>query len=121
LLFLSRLGSIPDEHTEAAAVDGASWLQTLRWVVLPNLRSMIGIVVLLSMIDSLKVFNTVWVTTEGGPAHATEVLSTWSYFNVFSINKVGYGDAIAVVLLALAFLLIGSWAMWSRRENKRNA
>ena len=58
-----------------------------------------------SAIDSLKVFATVYVTTAGGPNHATEVLSTWAFFQAFSGNEVGYGSAILVVLLAVTLSL----------------
>ena len=121
LLFLSRLGLIPDDQWDAASVDGASYLQTLRRVVLPQMQSVIGIVLLLSLIDCTKVFNTVYVMTAGGPNHATEVLSTWSYTNAFAQNDVGYGDAVATVLLAVAFVFIIAWGAWMRWSTRRAA
>ncbi len=120
LLFIARLGMIPEDQWDSAAVDGASRTQTFRWVIFPALRSMAAVVVLLTLIDCLKVFNTVFVMTQGGPNHATEVLSTWAYTNVFANNEVGYGDAVAVVLLGVALLFIFAWAFWMRREAARN-
>jgi raffinose/stachyose/melibiose transport system permease protein len=119
LLFISRLGLIDDDQWDAASVDGASYLQTLWSVVLPQMQSVIGIVLLLALIDCTKVFNTVFVMTSGGPNHATEVLSTWSYTKAFGESDVGYGDAIATVLLAVAFVFIVGWALWMRWSAKR--
>lgn len=62
-------------------------------------------VLLLAAIDSLKLFAIVYVMTKGGPNHHSEVLSTWAYFQAFTANKVGYGNAILVVLLAITFTL----------------
>ena len=120
LLFIARLGTIPDEQWDAAAVDGASRPQTLRFVIFPALRGITGVVVLLTLIDCLKVFNTIFVMTSGGPNHATEVLSTWAYDNVFENNQVGYGDAVAVVLLVVALVFIGAWGLWTRRQKLRD-
>jgi raffinose/stachyose/melibiose transport system permease protein len=104
-LFVAKLTTIPEELTEAAAVDGASTLETIRHVTLPLLRSTIGMVVLLAAIHSLRLFEIVYVMTSGGPVHHSEVLSSWAYFQAFTANKVGYGSAVLVALLAITFVL----------------
>jgi raffinose/stachyose/melibiose transport system permease protein len=109
LIYISRLVAIPDDLSEAARVDGASRWQEIRRVTIPLLRSTTGTVMLLAGIDSLKVFTTVYVMTRGGPDHATEVLSTWGYSQAFTQNDVGYGSAIMVVLLAIAFVFAFVW------------
>jgi raffinose/stachyose/melibiose transport system permease protein len=109
LIFIARLVAIPDDLSEAARVDGATRWQEISRVTIPLLRSTTGTVMLLAGIDSLKVFTTVYVMTRGGPDHATEVLSTWGYSQAFSQNDVGYGSAIMVVLLAIAFVFAFVW------------
>jgi len=104
-IFLSSLASLPKDVSEAAKVDGASAVQEAIHVTIPQLRDTIRLVLLLAAIDSLKVFATVFVTTGGGPNHSTEVLSTWAYFQAFTNNRVGYGNAILVVLLLVTFVL----------------
>jgi len=121
LLFLSRLVALPKDLSEAAVVDGATAFQELRYVTLPQLSSVIGIVTLLSIIDSLKVFATVYVMTNGGPNHATEVLSTWGYFQAFSQSQVGYGSAVLVVLLFFTFLVTVAWMIFLRPRTERNS
>jgi raffinose/stachyose/melibiose transport system permease protein len=104
-LFITRLIAIPQELHDAAFVDGASGRQDIWYVTLPLLKSTAAMVVLLAAIESLKAFALIYVMTNGGPNHQSEVLSTWAYFNAFTANKVGYGSAILVVLLLITFCL----------------
>lgn len=104
-LFISRLVSISPELHEAAYADGAGILQDIWHITLPLLKPTAAMVLLLSAIDSLKLFANVYVITKGGPNHASEVLSSWAYFQAFTANKVGYGSAILIVLLIITFIL----------------
>jgi raffinose/stachyose/melibiose transport system permease protein len=104
-LFIARLMAIPQELKEAAAIDGAGEIRTIWHVVLPQLKSTISMVVLLAAINSLKMFELVYVMTRGGPNHASEVVATWGYFQGFTASRVGYGSATLVVLLVLTFVL----------------
>lgn len=104
-LFISRLIAIPQDLHDAAFVDGANAWQDILHVTLPLMKSMVAMVVLLASIEALKMFSLVYVMTKGGPNHATEVLSTWAYFQAFTANKIGYGSAILVVLLVITFIL----------------
>ena len=104
-LFISRLIAIPQDLHDAAFVDGANGWQDILHITLPLMKSMVAMVVLLASIESLKLFSIVYVMTKGGPNHATEVLSTWAYFQAFTANNVGYGSAILVVLLIITFIL----------------
>jgi raffinose/stachyose/melibiose transport system permease protein len=105
LLFVARLAAIPRDLRDAASVDGASWWQETRLVVVPLLRTTTVMIALLATIDSLKVFATIYTMTRGGPNHASEVLSTWGYFQAFTANQVGYGSAILLVLLVITMIL----------------
>lgn len=104
-LFISRLIAIPQDLHDAAFVDGATGWQDILHITLPLMKSMVAMVVLLASIEALKLFSIVYVMTKGGPNHATEVLSTWAYFQAFTANNVGYGSAILVVLLIITFIL----------------
>ena len=104
-LFISRLIAIPQDLHDAAFVDGANGWQDILHITLPLMKSMVAMVVLLASIEALKLFSIVYVMTRGGPNHATEVLSTWAYFQAFTANNVGYGSAILVVLLVITFAL----------------
>jgi raffinose/stachyose/melibiose transport system permease protein len=104
VIFIAALQSVDEEYFEAAKIDGASRLQQLRHVLLPFVRRPMTVVILVNAIGALQVFDLVFITTNGGPANATLVLSVYVYQNVFQILNVGYGSANAVAL-ALAVVL----------------
>jgi ABC-type sugar transport system permease subunit len=104
-LFIVRIMAIPDELFEAAAADGARRLRTMWHVTIPLIRPTIVMVVMLTAIESLKLFDLIYVMTNGGPGNATEVLSHYAYLQNFQNNNVGYGSALLVVLLAMCLLL----------------
>jgi len=107
VMILAGLQAIPREQYEAAAVDGASRWSSFRYVTLPHLRYVISIGLVLDTIWTFKYFDLVQVMTGGGPANATEVLTTLVYRNAFEYFKFGYAAAIAVMmfLVLLAFTL----------------
>ena len=108
LILLAGLQGISDDLYEAAQVDGASAWQQFRHITLPLLTPALLLALLFRTIDSLRVFDLVFVMTQGGPADATNVLQFYGYKKTFAEGMVGYGSAIAVAvfLLALALSLI---------------
>ena len=104
-LFVAGLKSIPREYYEAASIDGANAWQRFWSITLPALRPVTAVVVTLASINTLKLFDLVYVMTAGGPNHSSEVLTTWMYQQGFKFNNMGYGSAIAVVLLIVTFVL----------------
>jgi len=117
-LFITQLITIPQELHEAAYIDGANGRQDIWYLTLPLLKSTAAMVVLLAAIESLKAFALIYVMTNGGPNHQSEVLSTWAYFNGFTANKVGYGSAILVFLLIITFAL--AYIQVTRFQRKDN-
>lgn len=117
-VFLSSMASLPDDVFEAAKVDGAAPWQEVLYVLLPMLAPAVRLVILLAAIESLKVFATVYVATGGGPDHATEVLSTWAYFQAFTGNRVGYGSAVMTVLLIFTLILAIFYVRANTREER---
>lgn len=104
LLYYAALQGLPSELVEAATVDGALWWNRLRYVVIPYLRPVIAVVVVLNLIGGWKVFDLVWVLTQGGPNHGSEVLATDLYNEAFKLSSFGYSSAIGVVIMALALV-----------------
>lgn len=104
-LFVAGLKSLDENLIEAARLDGATSWQAFWFVTFPQLRPVTLMVATLVSINMLKLFDLVYVMTGGGPQHATEVLNTFSYYQGFQYNSVGYGAAIAVVLLFITFAL----------------
>ena len=106
VIFLAGLTSIPSELTEAAEIDGASYSKSLRYVVIPLLSPATIVVVALSIINSLKSFDVVYMMTQGGPFHTTDTLAMFMYLETFKKYYMGYGSAIAVVLFLIAMIII---------------
>jgi raffinose/stachyose/melibiose transport system permease protein len=108
LLMLAGLQGVPEELSEAASIDGASWWQTQRYVTLPLLGPTVRIWAFLSMIGSLQLFDMVWVLTGGGPVNATVTMATYMVQYGFQRSQLGFGSAVAVLLfvISLIFALI---------------
>lgn len=104
LLYLAGLQTIPKEILEAAETDGATALQRFRFVLWPMLKDTTFVVLAITFINSLKVYDIVYVMTYGGPANTTQVLGTWMYFLTYNFNRIGLGTAIAVVLFGLTLI-----------------
>jgi raffinose/stachyose/melibiose transport system permease protein len=101
VIFLAGLQGIPEETLEAAAIDGAGPVRRFWSVVRPLLAPAITINVMLSLIGGFKLFDQVWVMTQGGPGGATHTISTLMFVNAFQLGRFGYGAALAVVLTIL--------------------
>jgi raffinose/stachyose/melibiose transport system permease protein len=118
VLFLAGLQNIPRELTEAARIDGANTTQVFRHVTLPGLRPAIVIVIVLTIINSLKAFELIVGTTGGGPAQQTQVLALWSYTQSFANHDFGAGNAVATVLLVLTLVVVLPYLGWSMRRGR---
>jgi multiple sugar transport system permease protein len=101
LIFLAGLQAIPEEPYEAALIDGSSAWQTFRHVTLPLLKPAILIVLLLRTMDLLRVFDQIFILTEGGPGFATETVSLYIYRTAFRFSNFGYAAAMSFVLLVI--------------------
>jgi multiple sugar transport system permease protein len=107
LLYLAGLKNIDPSLLDAAQVDGANGWNLFRRIIFPLLTPVTVIVVVISIIDSLRAFDLVYVMTRGGPANASQVLANFMYIESFNNYKMGYGASIAVILflISLAFIL----------------
>ena len=101
LLIFAGLQSIPNTVYEAAAIDGAKPIQTFTKVTLPLLRPVLALVLVLTVTGSFQVFDTVAVTTQGGPVNASRVMQFYIYQKAFNEQEFGYGSALAMVLFVI--------------------
>jgi multiple sugar transport system permease protein len=101
LVLLAGLQAIPQEPYEAALIDGSTRWQTFRHVTLPLLKPAILVVLLLRTMDLLRVFDQVFILTEGGPGFGTEMISLYIYRTAFRFFDFGYAAAMSFVLLLL--------------------
>lgn len=105
LLLLAALQSLPVEPFEAARVDGASAWQTFRLVTWPLLKPAVLVALLLRTMDLLRVFDQIFILTQGGPGFATETASLFIYRTAFRFYDLGYAAVLSFVLLAMTLAL----------------
>lgn len=105
ILYYAGLQNVPVTLLEAAKLDGASYLNQIRHIVIPALYPIISVVMLLNIIGGLRIFDIVYVMTRGGPNRATEVLATYMYEQGFQLNAMGVASAIAVIIILLAIIV----------------
>jgi len=107
-LYLAGLKGVDPSLIDASKVDGCNSWQAFRNVIFPLLSPITVVVVVISIIDSLRSFDLVFVMTRGGPANSSSVLANFMYIEAFNNYKMGYGAAIAVVLflISAAFIFV---------------
>jgi ABC-type sugar transport system permease subunit len=106
ILFLAGLQSVDPFLVEASKIDGANAWQTFLHVIMPQLRPITVVVVVISIIDSLRAFDLVSVMTRGGPFNQSSVLANYMYIQSFNNYKMGYGAAISVILFLISLVFI---------------
>jgi multiple sugar transport system permease protein len=105
LVMLGGLASIPRETQEAARVDGASSWAVFRDITLPQLKPVIGIVLLLKTVFALKAFDTIYTLSNGGPGTSTQTLAYFVFQTAFNYYDMGYAAASAYILTAVLMVL----------------
>ena len=120
LLLYSALQDVPVEVKEAAVIDGAGPWQRLRLVIVPIILPVIEVTLLLGFVFTVKVFDLVIGLTGGGPANATQLITTWSYNLSFQQFSFGEGAALNNVLLVLA-LICSPLYLWLSRGSLRSS
>lgn len=103
LLMFAGIKSVPLEYREAAMIDGAREGQVNRYIVIPYIKPILKISTIFAVTGSLKSFDLIYVLTNGGPLHATEVPSTLMISMLFLRNRYGMGSTIAFLLIILCF------------------
>lgn len=120
LIFRAGLSSIPEELLEAAALDGAGGLHRFFYVMLPLLKGSLTVVLGMSLLYALKVFDLVFTMTRGGPGIATEVPALLLWRQAFEFQKAGEAMANAVILSLLTLgiaWMVGRWIATSTRKS----
>jgi len=118
VLFLAGLQAIPQEHYEAAKVDGANAWQRFRAVTLPGLRPVTFLVLILLTVQSFKIFDLIVVMTDGGPGRATLVLSQQIYRQGIVEGEFGYASAISLLLFAMVLVLTLTQFWFNNRRER---
>ncbi|MFW5800112.1 MAG: carbohydrate ABC transporter permease [Spirochaetota bacterium] len=106
VIYLAGLKNVPPVLVEASVVDGANWWQRFRHVILPQLAPSTIVAVTVSVIESLRAFDIVYVMTRGGPSGASNTMANYMYIESFNNYRMGYGSSIAVIQFLITFIFI---------------
>jgi len=111
IIYIAGIAGIPQEMVEAAKIDGANAAQIVFHVITPLMKPVINVSLVLITTSSLRAFDSIYVMTQGGPFHSTEVIASHMYNRAFLSLDYGYGCAIGLMLflMCVAFTLF-----WSR-------
>jgi multiple sugar transport system permease protein len=104
LVYSAALDEIPAEITEAAEVDGAGGWRRMWHITLPMIRRSIATNLMLNTLQTLSVFGLIWVMTRGGPGNKSQTLPLFMYEQAFQNSMIGYGTAVALLLLLVGSL-----------------
>lgn len=107
VIFFAALRQVPQEQIESARIEGATFWQLMRYVLLPGIRPTITLMMIMTVIWSFLVFDFIYILTQGGPAFSSEVLSTLAYRKAFYELDVGQAAATAIVISM--FGLAATW------------
>lgn len=118
IILLAGLQSIPRTIYEASEIDGAQNWQSFLYITLPLLKKTISIALILDLIGTVKYFDLIWVMTQGGPARATEVLSTLIYKIFFMALEPGIAAALGVVMLFFLAIFIIFYIRFAFSQNE---
>ncbi|MDR1174068.1 MAG: sugar ABC transporter permease [Treponema sp.] len=106
IFFLAGLQTVPEEILKAAVIDGASNARRFFVIVIPMMKETFVIVIANLVVGAMKVFDVVMGLTAGGPNNATQMMSTYMYSQTFRYNNVGYGTAIATLMVIFMMVVI---------------
>lgn len=108
LLFYAALQNVPDELYESAELDGASYLKTIRTIILPVITPAIVVILLLRFLESIRNFDVIYILTGGGPGITTQTIGIYIYKTAFLEGDFGLASAAAVMLV----LLLAPFTPW---------
>jgi multiple sugar transport system permease protein len=114
IIFMAGLQGIPQDVYESAHLDGASSVQTFWRITLPMMTPTLFFVLMITVISAFQIFDPIYLLTQGGPEHSTDVLVYWMFKNAFEYYKVGPASAIAYILFLI--ILVLTFLQWQLRK-----
>jgi multiple sugar transport system permease protein len=110
LIFLSGLAALPEDQMNAARILGASWFAQMRHLVVPMMKPIILIALIIRAIEAFKLFDPIYLLTQGGPGNATENISLYLFDLTSANTRWGYASSVAIIVLIFVSI-VGFWAI----------
>ncbi len=105
IMLLAGLSTIPGTYYEAAKMEGAGFWHTFRKITFPLLKPMLLVILVLRTTQTIRVFDIIYMLTQGGPNNSTMTISYYTYFQTFSLFDFGYGATIAMIVAILTVFI----------------
>lgn len=105
IMLLAGLSTIPGTYYEAAKMEGAGFWHTFRKITFPSLKPMLLVILVLRTTQTIRVFDVIYMLTQGGPNNSTMTISYYTYFQTFSLFDFGYGATIAMIVAILTVFI----------------
>lgn len=118
MVYQAALNDVPPEITEAAMIDGAGGSKRLLYVTLPMIRTSISTNLMLITLQTLSVFTLIWVMTMGGPGNLSSTLPVLAYREAFKFGDIGYGTAIATIMLIVGAVFSAVYVIMLRTKEQ---
>lgn len=119
MIALAALQTLPESQIEAATIDGANGWQRFRFITLPHLIPSLQVALVLRIIETVKVFDIIYVMTRGGPANKTRSASIFVYQEAFTNSRMGSGASYAIIMVCMIMILIAFYLKGiSKKEGK---
>lgn len=116
-ILLAGMQNVSKELEEASLIDGCTFWQTVRFVTIPQLKSVLVVAFGLVVIDAFRVFDLVFMTTNGGPGYyTTEVMGTYIYKSGFADMRMGYAAALSILNIAVVMVITGVYMLANRKS-----
>lgn len=117
IIFLGAFASLPGEIFDAALLDGAGPVTTMRYITLPLIRPFVNIAIVLNVIYAFNSFAIVWILTQGGPANSTDILVTYLYKVAFQYGKLAEASAMSLVMFGFLLLVSIVYVRFAMRQD----
>ena len=101
IMLLAGMSTIPESHYEAAKLEGAGFWFSFRKITFPLLKPMLLVVLIMRTAQAMRVFDIVYMLTQGGPNNSTMTISYYTYYQTFGLFDFGYGSALAMIVTVL--------------------
>ena len=116
IVFFAGLQTLPQELVEASMIDGATRLRQVRHIMIPHLRSLFVFIGLISIMDSYRVFDSVFVLTESNPIFKAEVMMLYTFRTAMSVQRLGKANAMSVITVVLILVVLVPFLLRTYKE-----
>ena len=116
IVFFAGLQTLPHELVEASMIDGATRLRQIRHIMIPHLRSLFVFIGLISIMDSYRVFDSVFVLTEQNPIYKAEVMMLYTFRTAMSVQRLGKANAMSVITVVMILVVLVPFLLRTYKE-----